>query len=97
MPDQTNMPQGSKEQTGRPNVHKVPRQSQLSKLIQAPLNKMTRHERAQLGDLTWRDTARPNKRFHKGENRKWAMQTCTRDLGSDNLEKLIRVPSNEMT
>ena len=67
----------------------------LEKLIWVPSNKTTRLERAQSGDLPRHDMARPTERCHKGENGKWATQTCTRHLGGHNLAKLIRVPLNE--
>ena len=95
------MPQGSKRQTGHPNImHKAPGRSQLSKTHMGALerNGPTPPERAWLGNLTRRDMAHLNERCHKGENDKRATQTsCTRHPGSHNLEKLIQAPSNEMT
>ena len=68
----------------------------LAKLIWAPSNEMPRPEHTRLGDLTRRDKARLTERCHKGANRKWATQMCTRHPGNHNLTKLIRVPSNKM-
>ena len=52
--------ENQKWQTGRPNMHKAPRLSQLSKTDTGALerNGLTRPERARSGDLTWH--ARPN-------------------------------------
>ena len=64
------MPQGRKWQTGHPNVHKAPEQSQLSKTNTGALerNDPTRPKRAQSGDFTRRDTAHPTERCQKGAN-----------------------------
>ena len=81
-----------------PNVHKAPRQSQLSKTDMSALerNGPTRPECAWSGDLTRCDMTHPNERCHKGANGKRATQMCTRHSGGQNLAKLIREPSNEM-
>ena len=93
------MPQGSKWKMGHLNMHKAPRRSQLSKADTGALerNNMTRPECAWSGVLTRRNTTRPNERFHKGENGKWAARTCTRHPDGHNLAKLIWAPSNETT
>ena len=83
---------------GHSNVHKAPRQSQLSKTDTGALelNGLTRPELAESGDLTRRDTTHPNEQCHKGENGKRATQMCTRHPGGHKLAKLIRAPSNEI-
>ena len=72
-PDRT-MPQGRKQQTGHPNVHKAPWQSQPSKTDMGTLerNGPTQPEHTQSGNLTQQDTTRLTERCHKGENGKRA-------------------------
>ena len=92
------MSQGSKQKMGCLNVHKGLGRSQLSKTDTGTLerNSSTRPECTRSIDLTRCDTACPTERCHKGENSKWATQTCTRDPGGHNLAKLIWALSNEM-
>ena len=86
------MPQGRKQQTSHPNVHKAPERSQPSITNMGALERNGPTRTCLAGRPR---TARLTERCHKGANRKWATQMCTRHLGGHNLAKLIRVPSNE--
>jgi len=91
-PDRT-MPHGRKWQTRRPNLHKAPRRSQLSK-------NLYRHPRKKWLDpnMPGRATSHgsPDRTMPQGAKRKQATRTCTRHSGSHNLAKLIWVPSKKM-
>ena len=85
---------GSKRQTGRPDVHKAPGRSQLSKSDTGALrpNGPTRTDA-----LTRCHTARPTEQTHMGANGKRVARTCTRHPGGRNLANLIRAPSAQTT
>ena len=82
----------SKRQTGRPDVHKAPRRSQLSKHGTGGLGP---NDPTRTNALTWGDTTRPLERTHMGANGKRAARTCTRHPGSHNLANLTRAPSDQ--
>ena len=85
---------GSKRQTGRPDVHKAPGRSQLSKYGTRALGP---NDPTRTNALTRGDTTRPPKRTHMGENGKRAAQTCTRHpvtrAPSDQTARPGRTPS----
>jgi len=65
----------------------------LANLIRAPSNEMTRPKLVSSGTLPRRDTLRPTKWTHKGENGKRPTQTCIRHPCGHNLANLIWAPS----
>ena len=81
---------------GHLNVHKAPGRSQLSKNDTGALERNGPTRTRLVGDHTRCDTTRLTERIcHKGENNKRAARTCTRHPHSQNLAKLIQVPSNK--